>query len=218
MGYKGSASELKNGCCRTVQLRWVRVHRRFLCCRTSSPLSTGHATYATLTVLLLLCLQNLPTDFLLSVVVYTDTQCARFLKLPRGMLILTLWRHHPPHTLVQDFSDNLLKLLSGKHTPSDESRTGKGCYVSSCKWIYLIYAICVISAKPGNSSVFWSSASQVHKGNQQDVNGVFLHLAKLFRFQKLWHWRSHDAWPFCNWCRFSLHSHAKTRMGIIFLL
>lgn len=78
-GYKGSISELKNGCCWTVQLQlkgWVQVHRGFLCCRTSLLLSTRHAMYARQQwkLLLLICLWYIPTDFLFPVVVCTDTQ------------------------------------------------------------------------------------------------------------------------------------------------
>lgn len=55
----------------------------FVCCRTSSPLGTGDAAHARewWKLLLLLCLWYTSTDFSFSVVVYTDTQRAQFLKL-----------------------------------------------------------------------------------------------------------------------------------------
>lgn len=94
----------------------------FVSCRTSSPLIAGDAVHAwkQWKLLLLLCLWYIPTEFSFSVVVYTNTQHAQFLKLSllRRMLILTLWRSHPPHTPAWDFSDTLLKHLSQKHTRS----------------------------------------------------------------------------------------------------
>lgn len=144
---------------------------------------TRYVRMATVKVTASLCLWYTPADFLFPVLVYTDTQCAQFLKLSfsKGNANINFVEAHPPHTLVQDFSDNLLKLPSGKHTPSDESQTGTGLYVSSCKWIYTMW----FQQSQGIHQCFDHLHHRSVKAIGKMLMVVFSHLAKLFRFQKL---------------------------------